>query len=233
MEAEAAGLDDLDGRARRRSPDEDVGSDDRSRASSLTAAVKAAVGYGLRLAFTNSQTAIDLSLGGADGRRGLAEPALAELGEVLADDRLGVTRDRQLALLAQVLDLGEQRLGDRSRADADRLEALHRGQDLLDVVDRDAGRGGDLRIGLGQEAVRVERADDVVGHRMQARGQERVEVPGQVILEREAGLRAGDRVELVVLVAKAGRAVAGAGRRVSGGRRRRPSSPLRGMHSVQ
>ena len=39
----------------------------------------------------------------------------------------------------------------------------------LDVGDLDARRGGDLRIGLGQEAVRVEGADDVVGHRVEAR----------------------------------------------------------------
>ena len=128
---------------------------------------------------------------------------------MLADDLLRVIGNRQHALLAQEFDLREQRFGDRSRADADRLEALHRAQDLLDVVERDAGLPRDLGIGLGQEAVRVERADDVVGHGVKARGQEGVEVPREVILQGEVGLGTGDRVEFVRLVAKPRGPVAG------------------------
>ena len=128
---------------------------------------------------------------------------------MLADHGLRVRRDLHLILLSQVLDLGEQRLGDRSRPDPDRLEALHGRKHLSDIGGRGAGRGGDLRIAIGQEAVRVERADHVVGHRMQMVGQQRVQVPGQVILEREAGLGPGDRIELVILVAQTGRSVAG------------------------
>ena len=125
---------------------------------------------------------------------------------------LRVRRDLDLIQLSQVLDLGEQRLGDRSRPDPDRLEALHGRQHRLDVGGRDAGGGGDLGIAIGQEAVRVERADDVVGHRMQVVGQQGVEVPGQVVLEREAGLGPRDRIELVVLLAQPGRRRRRAGR---------------------
>jgi hypothetical protein len=128
---------------------------------------------------------------------------------MIADDRFGVVGDGELALLAEELDLGQERLGHRARADPDRLEALHRREHQRHVLERDTRRVGDLGIGLGEEPVRVERADDVVGHVMEARGEEGMEVPGQVVLEREVGLCTSDRVELVRLVAEPGGPVAG------------------------
>ena len=65
------------------------------------------------------------------------------------------------------------------------------------------------------------------------RRQERVEIPGQVVLEREARLGAGDGVELVGLVARRGGAVAG---QIVGAEARDRVGVvlgLAGMHSVQ
>ncbi len=87
-----------------------------------------------------------------------------------------------------------------TRAQAPRLDRLDRGERLLGVGDADpAGRRRVLE-GAVEIPVVVEIPDEVLGDRQQPLRQHDPHVPGQVFRERLLGLRADDRIELVVLV---------------------------------
>ena len=136
-------------------------------ASPLTAAVKAAVGYGLRLLFTNSQTAMT--------SRWVAPTAAA------------TSRKRRSPRSARCSPTTASACGGTSISPCSRRYSIWASNDS--VIEREPMPIGsspfiasstcstsatrtpvarrDLGVGLGQEAVRVERADDVVGDLME------------------------------------------------------------------
>ena len=76
--------------------------------SPLTAAVNAAVGYGFRLLFTNSQTAITSRCVAPTAAATSRKRRSPRSARCVADDRLCVRRDIDLVELSQVLDLREE-----------------------------------------------------------------------------------------------------------------------------
>jgi hypothetical protein len=94
--------------------DEDVGTDDRSGVVAADRGGEGRGGIRVEVALHELPHADDVPLRRTDRRGDLAEAPLTEVREVLADHRLGVLGDVHLPLLAEVLDLRQQRLRDGS-----------------------------------------------------------------------------------------------------------------------
>ena len=83
-----------------------------SRALSIERGGEGGRRVGIEVALHELPDPDDVALGDPDRCGNLSEAAFAEVRQVVADDLLGARRNLHLALLAQVLDLCQQRLGD-------------------------------------------------------------------------------------------------------------------------
>ncbi len=123
-----------------------------------------------------------------------------DLGVFVAGDEVEVVEDEvggEVVAAAEAAQLEPEAFAEVAGGDADGVEFLHFGEDVLELGEVFAGTGGEVLDGGGQEAVVIEAAEDQFGEAPLLVGQVgKGQLIHQVLLQRD-GLRDGIHHELV------------------------------------